>query len=155
VRSGKLPEMDPLGDVVKRELHSLGPQAEIGAAAEAWPSAVGPEIARNAWPSRFQRDGTLVVHTRDAVWAFELTQRAAEISARMPSRPALKFTPGPLAEPVVDAAGEEAPAALEATPEQARDAARWAAAIEDEELRELVARAARASLARAAADRSF
>jgi len=147
--------MDPLGDEVKRELRSLGPQAKIGGMADAWPSAVGPEIARNAWPSRFLRDGTLVVHTRDAVWAFELTQRAAEIASRLPHAPALKFTPGPLAEAAVDAP-EEAPAAVpEATPEQARDAARWAAAIEDEELRELVARAARASLARAAADRSF
>jgi hypothetical protein len=43
----------------------------------------------------------------------------------------------------------------QATVEQARDAAEWASAIDDEELRELVARAARASLARAANDRSF
>jgi hypothetical protein len=147
--------MDPLADEIKRELHSLGPQAEIGAAAESWPAAVGPEIARNAWPSRFLRDGTLVVHTRDAVWAFELTQRAAEIAARLPNAPALKFTPGPLAEAAVEAPSEEPAAILEATPEQALEVARWAASIEDEELRELVARAARASLARAAADRSF
>ena len=148
--------MDSLGDEVRRELHGLGPQAEIGAVTGAWPAAVGPEIARNAWPSRFLRDGTLVVHTRDAVWAFELTQRAAEIAARLPSPPpALKFTPGPLAEPAADAPREKPVPALEATPEQARDAARWAAAIEDEELRDLVARAARASLARAAADRPF
>jgi len=147
--------MDPLGEEVKRELRGLGPQAEIGAAAAAWPAAVGPEIARNAWPSRFLRDGTLVVHTRDAVWAFELTQRAAEIAARLPAAPALKFTPGPLAEPAAEPSGAEPRPAPEATPEQVRDAARWAAAIEDEELRELVARAARASLARAAADRSF
>jgi hypothetical protein len=147
--------MDPLGDEVKRELRNLGPQAEIGDAAAAWPAAVGPEIARNAWPSRFLRDGTLVVNTRDAVWAFELTQRAAEIASRLPKTPALKFTPGPLAEPAVDAFEEQPAPALEATVEQARDAARWAAAIEDEVLRELVARAARASLARAAADRSF
>ena len=104
---------------------------------------------------RFLRDGTLVVHTRDAVWAFELTQRAAEITVRLPNAPALKFTPGPLAEAAVEAPSEEPAAVLEATPEQALEAARWAASIEDEELRELVARAARASLARAAADRSF
>jgi Dna[CI] antecedent, DciA len=145
--------MDSLGDEVKRELKSLGPQAEIGGVADAWPAAVGPEIARNAWPSRFLRDGTLVVHTRDAVWAFELTQRAAEIASRLPNAPALKFTPGPLAEAAVDAPGEEPAPPIEATPEQAREAARWAASIEDEDLRELVARAARASLARAAAER--
>jgi hypothetical protein len=147
--------VDPLGDEVKRELRSLGPQAEIAAVAAAWPAAVGPEIARNAWPSRFLRDGTLVVHTRDAIWAFELTQRSAEIAGRLPAVPALKFTPGPLAEPAAEPSGDEPPRALEATPEQARDAARWAAAIEDDELRDLVARAARASLARAAADRPF
>ncbi len=42
---------------------------------------------------------------------------------------------------------------VEDTLEQAREAAEWASSIEDEELRELVARAARASLARAAAER--
>ena len=147
--------MDPLGDEVGRELRRLGPQAEIGAAADAWASAVGPEIARNAWPARVQRDGTLIVHTRDAVWAFELTQRAVEIAARLPNEPTLKFVTGPLAEPGPEDAEEPPPALLEATPKQAREAAEWAAAIEDESLREIVARAARASLARAAADRSF
>ena len=86
--------MDPLGDEVKRELHSLGPQAEIGAVADAWPAAVGAEIARNAWPSRFSRDGTLFVNTRDAVWAFELTQRAAEIAARLPNTPVAEVRAG-------------------------------------------------------------
>jgi hypothetical protein len=155
VGSGKLSEMDPLGDEVGRELRRLGPEAEIGAAAGAWAAAVGAEIARNAWPARVQRDGTLVVHTRDSVWAFELTQRAPEIAARLPNAPALKFVPGPLAEPGREEADTPPPAPLEATPEQARTAAGWASAIEDETLRETVARAARASLARAAADRSF
>ena len=41
----------------------------------------------------------------------------------------------------------------QATLEQARTAADWASEIEDEELRELVARAARASLARASVER--
>jgi hypothetical protein len=147
--------MDPLGDEVNRELRRLGPQAEIGGAVEAWPGAVGPEIARNAWPARFQRDGALVVHTRDAVWAFGLTQRAGEIAARLPKKPVLKFVPGPLPEAAPPAVEQPCAQPPEATLEQAREAARWASAIEDERLRELVARAARASLARAAADRSF
>jgi hypothetical protein len=146
--------MEPLGDEVGRELRRFGPQAGIGDAVKAWPEAVGAEIARNSWPARFQRDGTLIVHTRDAVWGFELTQRAGEISSRLPGKPKLKFVPGPLAE----AGPEDAPPlperAPEATLEQAREAAVWAAEIEDEGLRALVARAARASLARAAADRS-
>ena len=43
----------------------------MGETVAAWPSAVGEEIARNAWPARFARDGTLIVNTRDSVWAFE------------------------------------------------------------------------------------
>ena len=146
--------MEPIGDELKRELGRFGPQGGIGDAVAAWPAAVGPEIARNAWPARFQRDGTLLVYTRDAVWGFELTQRAAEISSRLPTSPPLKFVPGPVPEPASEEPARFSPAAPEATPEQAEDVARWTAGIEDEELRELVARAARASLARAAGDRS-
>ena len=119
----------------------------------AWPAAVGPDIARNAWPARFQRDGTLIVHTQDAVWAFELGHRAAEISGRLPGRPQLKFVPGPLPEPAApDEAVPEPPAA---TLEEERQAAEWASSIEDEELRAAVARAAAASLAARPADRRF
>ena len=147
--------MDPLGDDVQRELRRFGPNAAIGETVEAWPAAVGDEIARNAWPARYQRDGTLIVHTRDAVWGFELTHRANEIAARLPGTPKLRFVPGPLPEPSVETtpdAGEPPP---EATLEQARLAAEWASAIADEELREVVAKAARTSLARASNDRSF
>jgi Dna[CI] antecedent, DciA len=147
--------MEPIGDDLKRELDRFGPQGGIGDAVAAWPAAVGPEIARNAWPARFQRDGTLLVHTRDAVWGFELTQRAAEISSRLPTSPPLKFIPGPVPEPSAEPAEGPSPPPPQATPEQAAEAARWTAGIEDEELRELVAGAARASLARAAADRPF
>jgi len=146
--------MEPLGDEVQRELGRLGPQAGIGDAVAAWPDAVGAEIARNAWPARFQRDGTLIVHARDAVWAFELTQRAAEISSRMPSKPSLKFIPGPVPEPSAEAPATAQVSPPEATAEQALEASRYAAVIDDGELRELVARAARASLARTPHDRS-
>ena len=119
----------------------------------AWPAAVGPDIARNAWPARFQRDGTLIVHTHDAVWAFELGHRAAEISGRLPGRPPLKFVPGPLPEPAApDEAVPEPPAATLA---EERQAAEWASSIEDEELRKAVARAAAASLANRRDDRRF
>ncbi|MCW2976263.1 MAG: hypothetical protein JWM06_1544 [Actinomycetia bacterium] len=146
--------MDPLGDELKSELARFGPQGGIGDTVAAWPSAVGDEIARHAWPARFTRDGTLLVNTRDAVWGFELTQRAAEISARLPTKPKLKFAPGPLPEASPESRADAPRNRPEATLEQAREAAEWASAIEDEELRELVARAARASLARAAAERS-
>jgi hypothetical protein len=94
------------------------------------------------------------VHATDAIWAFELTQQGAEISSRLPGTPALKFVPGPLPEALADA-GETAVEPLpEATLEQVRQAAEWAAAIADDDLREVVAKAARASLARAANNRS-
>jgi len=146
--------MDPLGDELRSELARFGPQGGIGDTVAAWPAAVGEEIARHAWPARFTRDGTLLVNTRDAVWGFELTQRAAEISERLPTRPKLKFAPGPLPEASPGEAGAVVAKPPEATLEQTREAAGWASAIEDDELRELVARAARASLARAAAERS-
>jgi hypothetical protein len=140
--------MEPLGDDVKRELRRHGPNAGMGEVVEAWETAVGPEIARNAWPARFQRDGTLVVHTRDAVWGFELQNRAGEISARLPEKPNVKFVPGPLPEPGSAAAPAAAPEPPPVTLEDARLAAEWASEIEDEELRVLVEKAARRSLAR-------
>jgi len=145
--------MEPIGDELRSELARFGPQGGIGDTVAAWPTAVGEEIARHAWPARFTRDGTLLVNTRDAVWGFELTQRAAEISSRLPTKPKLKFAPGPLPEASPEQPLDSPQDRPEATLEQAREAAEWASEIEDEELRELVARAARASLARASAER--
>ena len=113
------------------------------------------EIARSAWPARFQRDGTLIVHTRDSVWAFELTQRAGEIQKRLEGVAGLKFVPGPLPEAPAEDVSRPATAPAVASPEQVERAASWAADIDDEELRELVQKAAEASLANAPDDRSF
>jgi hypothetical protein len=137
--------MEPLGEDIRSELHRLGADSGPGGVATAWPEAVGEEIARNAWPARTQSDGTLIVHVRDSIWGFELTQRAAEISGRLPGRPRLRFVPGPLPDPAPEAVP---PPRLEATPEQAREAARIAARIEDAELRESVAKVIKAALAR-------
>jgi hypothetical protein len=120
----------------------------MGAVLEAWEEAVGPEIARNAWPARFQRDGTLIVHTRDAVWGFELGQRAAEITGRLPAKPALKFVPGPLPELGAEPATATPLGLPPATVEQQEQAAKWASNIEDDELRTIVSKAAAMSLAR-------
>ena len=135
---------------MQRELRRFGPNAGMGEVVAAWPRAVGEEIARNAWPARFQRDGTLIVHTRDAIWGFELGHRSAEINARLPGRPALKFVPGPLPEAGSEPIEASPQGSPPATLEQVEQAARWAAEIDDEELRALVARAAAASLARGA-----
>jgi Dna[CI] antecedent, DciA len=119
----------------------------MGEILEAWEPAVGPEIARNAWPARFQRDGTLIVHTQDAVWSFELQHQAQSVQERLPGRPPLKFVPGPLPEPGSDPAPATPRGAPPATLEERERAAELASVIDDPELRELVERAVRSSLA--------
>jgi hypothetical protein len=147
--------MEPLGPEVRRELSRFGPQAGMGDVVAAWPAAVGPAIARNAWPARFSRDGTLHVATRDSIWAFELGHRAAEIAATL-GVASLRFGVGPLPDPVSQEATEPARRRrVEPSAEHRRRAAEAAAAIADEELRELVARAVAASLAARSSDRAF
>jgi hypothetical protein len=114
---------------------------------ERWPDAVGEAIARNAWPARIARDGTLHVNTADSVWAFELGQRAAEIAERA-GVPKLRFAPGPLPEAVE----ERVAPPLEVRPEDEERARAIAARIEDENLRESVQKAVTFSLARARDD---
>jgi hypothetical protein len=149
--------MDPLADAVRGEIARLGPQAAIGRIAEAWPAAVGEQIARNAWPARIARDGTLHVHTSSSTWAFELAQLAADIRSRLGegAPPRLRFAPGPLPEPETPAPGrvdDETPRRPSA--DDVAAAARTAAHIGDETFRKLVARACAASLARARSGRA-
>jgi hypothetical protein len=115
---------------------------------ERWPVAVGEAIARNAWPARIAKDGTVHVNTADSIWAFELGQRAHEIADRL-GAPRLRFAPGPL--PQAD--DEPAPVPLEPTPEEEERARALATAIGDEKLRESVQKAVRLSLARERRDR--
>jgi hypothetical protein len=143
--------MERIGGEVRRELGRFGPAAGMAEVVESWPAAVGEAIAQNAWPARIGRDGTLHVHAADAIWAFELGQRAEEIAGRVGVE-RIRFAPGPLPEPLVELEAERA-APLKPGPEHVRQAAELAAGIEDEELRERVARAAAASLARASSDR--
>ena len=125
----------------------------------AWPDAVGDAIARNAWPARLAPDGTLHVATDSSAWAFELSQLAPTIQERLqdalgPAAPtALRFAPGRLPEPSRDDDAGRAgspPAVGAAELERGRA---LASPIEDPELRELVARAAAASLAPRVSDR--
>ena len=109
------------------------------------------DIARNAWPARLARDGTLHVHTTDSIWAFELKSRAEEIRRRLgghaPSK--LAFAPGPIPEPS-ETPSQEGPAkGLEPGPEHLAEAAAITRAIRDEELREVVAKTVALSLAKA------
>ena len=93
--------MEQVGDSIAHELGRFGAASGLTAIVDAWPGAVGVEIARNAWPARLMRDGTLVVHTSSATWAFELGHLEARIRDSLgkaaPSK--LRFVVGPLAEP--------------------------------------------------------
>src|SRR6266508_5762148 len=88
-------ELTRLGGEVGRELGRFGPQAGLAELVNRWPAAVGPEIARFAWPARIGRDGTVHVHTADSTWAFELAHRASDIAGRVGVK-RLRFSPGPL-----------------------------------------------------------
>jgi hypothetical protein len=149
--------MDRVGNDVARELGRFGPASGLAPLLDIWPTAVGAEIARNAWPARLARDGTLHVHARDSIWAFELTARADEIRGRLgglaPAR--LSFAPGPLTE----LAGERLESARLRPPnpsaEHVAKAESLVRGIRDEELRKVVAKTIALSLANDGNDRSF
>jgi hypothetical protein len=135
--------MERLSDAVRVELGRFGAAGDLAEMVERWPEAVGDAIARNAWPSRIARDGTLHVNTADSVWAFELSQRSPEIAARL-GVPGVKFAPGPLA-------GETRAPAVPSVPEptagELREAAEIASSIADENLRKTVEKSVALSLA--------
>jgi len=159
--------VERLDSNVRRELGRFAPAGSpadaegMVAIVRAWPAAVGETVARNAWPARFQRDGTLLVHASSSTWAFELGRMAVEILERLaaetgePPPPALRFAPGPIPDSAAEAAEERAPVPPPVAESDRAGGAEIAAGIEDGELRELVARAAAASLARARSDRHF
>jgi hypothetical protein len=148
--------IDRVGDAVAKELARFGPSCGMAPLVDAWPAAVGPDVARNAWPARLGRDGTLHVHARDSVWAFELTARAEEIRRRLGESPPprLVFTPGPLPEPSAELVEETVRRPLEPSPEHRAAAESLARAIRDEELREIVAKTVASGLAAAGYNRS-
>jgi hypothetical protein len=148
--------MDRVDRAVRRELARFGPAAGMAPLVEAWPAAVGDVIARNAWPARLARDGTLHVHTTDSIWAFELKSRTEEIRQRLgPNAPRLAFAPGPIPERV-DLRPEDKPAGpVEPSPEHLAEADSLTRVIRDEELRNVVAKTVALSLAQPSNDRSF
>jgi hypothetical protein len=157
--------VDRIGDEVARELARGGSRDAIPLAAvtAVWVEVVGDAVARRAWPLRMSRDRTLHVATESATWAHELDLLGGEILERLEARlgdesPAkMRFAVGPVPEPAeASPLIEDAPPALvDVPPETVSEANAAAAAIDDPELRELVARAARASLVRARSGRSF
>lgn len=157
--------MERIGDQIEHELARGGSRDAIplGQLTAAWPDAVGAAVARNAWPLRISRDGTLHVATASATWAHELDLLRdtildglrARLGDTAPTK--VRFATGPIPEPPDVRESPEAVSRgpLDVPPEIASEAAEAAAEIDDEELRELVARAARASLLKARSGRSF
>jgi hypothetical protein len=153
-RPGRSSLPEPLGDDVARELARLG-QAPAGhgdmtAVLGAWPAAVGDAIARNAWPARFARDGTLIVHASSSAWAFELEQLADTVRERLGALapPRLRFVVGAIPETGHETVSRVHEEAVPPGPAERARANEIAREIDAPELREAVARAAAASLAR-------
>ena len=157
--------MERIGGEIDRELARSGSRDAIPLAAitAAWPVAVGAAVARQAWPLRLGRDGTLHVAVASSTWAHELDLLQDAILDGLRARladatpPAVRFAVGPIPEPptsIEDAATENDPP-IAVPPEIESAAAAAASEIDDPELRELVARAARASLVKARSDRDF
>ena len=151
--------MERLDGTVRRALRVVGvPDAgTLAQVTRAWPEAVGPAIARAAWPQRIARDGTLHVNAVSSTWAFELGRMVEEIQAKLRTRigdatpAAIRFAPGPVPEPgQVERAAPQPPVP---SPVEEATAAALSAEIEDPQLRDAVRRAAAASLAAARDDR--
>jgi len=141
--------VERLSDTIRAEASRFGASSELGEIVERWVDAVGEAIARNAWPSRMGRDGTLHVNTADSVWAFELGHRSGEIAGRLGVE-SIRFAPGPLAD------AEPAPPRqrpVEPSQEETAEAARVAAGVGDGNLRETIEKVVGLSLARSRANR--
>jgi Dna[CI] antecedent, DciA len=157
--------MDRIGDEIQRELARGGSRDAVPLAAvtAAWPAAVGDAVARRAWPLRISRDGTLHVAVESATWAQELTLLESDVLGALRAQLAdatpvkLRFAVGPIPEQSaqLEQVGSVAVEPPEVPPEVEAEALSAAAAIDDPELRELVARAARTSLLRARSGRHF
>ena len=153
--------MERIGDELRLALRRFGGGGMLARIVSAWPGAVGEAIARNAWPSRLARDGTLHVATNSSAWAFELTQLEAMIRRRLEealgeaSLGRLRFAPGRLPE---RGSTETAPGRQRAPrpgPGEHSRAKELVADLDNEELRALVVRAAAACLAKARSDHRF
>jgi hypothetical protein len=155
--------MERLGNSARRLLAASGvpDPGPLSAVADLWPATVGDAISRVAWPRRFARDGTLHVATLSATWAFELSRLAPEIHERLRAAlgeaapTALQFATGPVPEPAAELAGTHQTTGPAISSDDRELAARLTADIADPELRDLVARAASASLATTRANRTF
>jgi hypothetical protein len=146
--------VERLAGDVRRALGAVGGgQAGMAVLVARWPTIVGEQMARNAWPARVARDGTLHVATSSAAWAFELTHMRSLVLGQLRAAlgddapRGLAFAPGKVPEPA--GASSDPPARTRRRPgdaERAR-AREVTASIADPELRERMAAAVAAALA--------
>jgi hypothetical protein len=148
---------DPIGGAIQKELDRFGPAGRMGEVVAAWPIAVGPAIAANAWPARIARDGALHVTTGSAAWAFELTQLSESVLTRLREHLGegcptdVRFAVGSLPEAGADSEKHANRTVPKPSTAHEQEAERIAAPIRDSELRDAAARAIAASLAGAEA----
>lgn len=151
--------MERIARGVQRELGRFGPAAGMAELVTAWPEAVGPDVARNAWPARIGRDGTLHVATSSSAWAFELGQLSTSVLERLRERlgeatpAALRFAVGKLPEPVQPMSAEPDREVRQPTSEERKRAEEISASIANEDLRKVVANAVARGLATGPDDR--
>jgi hypothetical protein len=153
--------MERLEGQIRNELSRFGPQGGMAEVLSAWPGAVGPMVAANAWPARIARDGTLHVNASSSAWAFELGQLAPAILEKLHELlgegvpKGLRFAVGHLPEPASDEGAQARTEVPEPSEEALRAAAALSAGIEDGELRKRVQRAVALGLSRAPSDHRF
>jgi hypothetical protein len=156
--------METIGSEVSRQLDRFDGGGAMPRIVRVWTDCVGAEIAANAWPARLSRDGTLLVHARSSVWAFELQQLAPAVLARLEeglegrsprALRSLRFVQGHVPEPAAEQSTPAPTASLQPTPETLAEAAELTASLADPDLRERVARAVSLGLLRARSGRFF
>jgi hypothetical protein len=145
----RLEQPEPLEDVLERAGENRFARKQLPIPLPQWRAAVGPRIADKARPLALER-GVLVVKVVTSVWANELSMLTPELVVKLAERgfavKSFKFRVGPL--DVIEGLTQRReyrrvppPAALDAT------LTKSLAAVEDDELRASIERAARANLA--------
>jgi hypothetical protein len=91
--------LEDIGAILGRALGQSPPDARLAEVCSAWRAAAGA-LADEAWPSRFARDGGLILNCTSAVLAGDLSMRGPELLARLREQacelPALRFRVGPV-----------------------------------------------------------
>lgn len=147
-----------IGDLVGRATRRLahGSDSVLTAVRAAWVEASGPGTVNHAYPIRRSRVGVVTVACADAVWAQELSLRDDELLGRLadllgdPHAVAgLRFVVADHALPTPAPTAPDRGPMPDPPPAAQALGRRAAEAIEDPQLRDLVARAAARSIDRA------